>query len=506
MKKTFKRAGVAVLSMAMLLSMGAIASISASAYEDGKGGLKIESSTGILASSSLTINAYKVASVTSGHWGWDSDLPNSTATAADLSKLTSGSATATEVKTIADKLATISDLATKCDTVTGITIGTEKTDVPAGYYLIIATDTSAADTLIQPMLKEVKAGEKATISDVKATKIEMDKRITAVSNGSILNSSTDSDIATISNASTVDYQLKTTLPIYAETVSTFDDGKHFTITDTYDPALTLTSNSIEVYIDKNGTSGPDNDDKITTGYTLSEDTTNHKFTITFDDATVVNAANRGKDVYVKFQATFNQPATPNTNYDYDNTAKLTFDNTYNATAPTAKELTDDADVYSVPVKVYKYYKDSGNNEIAITTGATFRLTDNANASSYQELTTDSNGYAKFSSLKAGTYKLTETAAPHGYKKIDGTIKYVKIEVSATDGTVTVSESTNNTNWTPMTAETDKYFQEKVQNTPTEELPGTGGMGTVLFTVGGAAIVLLAGVLFVVYMRKRKVEE
>ena len=47
---------------------------------------------------------------------------------------------------------------------------------------------------------------------------------------------------------------------------------------------------------------------------------------------------------------------------------------------------------------------------------------------------------------------------------------------------------------------------KVKDPLVDYLPGTGGMGTVLFTVGGAAVVLLAGALFVVYMRKRKVEE
>ena len=53
---------------------------------------------------------------------------------------------------------------------------------------------------------------------------------------------------------------------------------------------------------------------------------------------------------------------------------------------------------------------------------------------------------------------------------------------------------------------DKYVQASVSNVKGKTLPGTGGMGTILFTVGGAAVVLLAGALFVVYMRRRKVEE
>ena len=57
-----------------------------------------------------------------------------------------------------------------------------------------------------------------------------------------------------------------------------------------------------------------------------------------------------------------------------------------------------------------------------------------------------------------------------------------------------------------TLEADGGYKKTVDNPLTESLPGTGGMGTVLFTVGGAAVVLLAGAMFVVYMRKRKVEE
>ena len=40
----------------------------------------------------------------------------------------------------------------------------------------------------------------------------------------------------------------------------------------------------------------------------------------------------------------------------------------------------------------------------------------------------------------------------------------------------------------------------------DTLPATGGIGTVLFTAGGIAVILMAGALFVVYMKKRNAEE
>ena len=50
------------------------------------------------------------------------------------------------------------------------------------------------------------------------------------------------------------------------------------------------------------------------------------------------------------------------------------------------------------------------------------------------------------------------------------------------------------------------FEITIENPLLETLPATGGIGSVIFTVSGAAIVLLAGVLFVIYMKKRKAEE
>ena len=50
------------------------------------------------------------------------------------------------------------------------------------------------------------------------------------------------------------------------------------------------------------------------------------------------------------------------------------------------------------------------------------------------------------------------------------------------------------------------LSKKMYNEYLDELPATGGMGTVLFTAGGIAVILMAGALFVVYMKKRNAEE
>ena len=56
------------------------------------------------------------------------------------------------------------------------------------------------------------------------------------------------------------------------------------------------------------------------------------------------------------------------------------------------------------------------------------------------------------------------------------------------------------------AHSDGVLQKDMYNEYLDELPATGGMGTVLFTAGGIAVILMAGALFVVYMKKRNEEE
>lgn len=46
----------------------------------------------------------------------------------------------------------------------------------------------------------------------------------------------------------------------------------------------------------------------------------------------------------------------------------------------------------------------------------------------------------------------------------------------------------------------------IVNIKGQTLPGTGGMGTIIFTVVGAGVVLVAGIMLIVYMKKRKIEE
>lgn len=90
-------------------------------------------------------------------------------------------------------------------------------------------------------------------------------------------------------------------------------------------------------------------------------------------------------------------------------------------------------------------------------------------------------------VKPGNYVIKETKAPAGY-----TLNTAEIPV-------TVSADFTATGINPT--EADGFFSYECGNTPIV-LPATGGAGTIMFTIVGAVLISLAGVLFFVLMRKK----
>ena len=97
--------------------------------------------------------------------------------------------------------------------------------------------------------------------------------------------------------------------------------------------------------------------------------------------------------------------------------------------------------------------------------------------------TDNNGKLAFVGLKEGTYKLVETKAPEGYNKLTEPIEVV-IAATYDHGTLT--------SWTASIKGTQSPSGSTIQveNKKGTLLPDTGGMGTVLFTVAGVALIAL----------------
>ena len=107
-----------------------------------------------------------------------------------------------------------------------------------------------------------------------------------------------------------------------------------------------------------------------------------------------------------------------------------------------------------------------------------------------DVTTPDDGVIHFVGLAEGTYTLHEVSAPDGYNKVE------------TDPTVTITATYNN-DGTLDTWSVNSSGQKPVEvvNRAGATLPGTGGIGTVIFTVAGLVLVV-AGVAWAMRRRQR----
>lgn len=99
------------------------------------------------------------------------------------------------------------------------------------------------------------------------------------------------------------------------------------------------------------------------------------------------------------------------------------------------------------------------------------------------LTTNANGKIEIDGLDADTYYLREVKAPDGYNKL------------ANDETITITGATETNGELTYTT-----VVAKVNNQSGTELPSTGGIGTTIFYVIGAALVI--GAIVVLIAKKR----
>lgn len=250
------------------------------------------------------------------------------------------------------------------------------------------------------------------------------------------------------------------------------------IHDQMDDELVLDPESIVVTLGVNDVLIPV--DQYTVAYDVAhDDGTICDFEITLDlvnlyemgaitDDDIANAT----DITVTYTATLAEDVTAGA---YLNTAWVTY--------PEGESEKDTVKVKTYGIDIFKY--DQANN--APLSGATFELyqkDDEGNVieDSVIELTSGENGYAVIEGLDAGTYYLKETQAPEGYVCSEEELT-ITVPGDAGEGNYVVSVSFANA-----------------------QVPHTGGAGTLMYTIGGAAIILLAGALLLIsrYSRKKQV--
>ena len=248
-----------------------------------------------------------------------------------------------------------------------------------------------------------------------------------------------------------------------------DRGEYsMTIHDQMDDALSLNPESIEVKI---GDAVLDSQ-----YYTVNTSTADGcDFEITMDLIALYKAGiiteediANATPITVTYTATLSASAVAGS---YENTAWVTY--------PTGESEKPVVTVDTYGITIFKY--DSATN--AGLEGAVFEIyqKDESGAvitDSKVELTSGDDGYATLDGLDSGTYYIKETKAPEGYVCSDQELTVTIPDQAGTDNIVTV-------------------------NFANTQIPHTGGMGTTMFTIGGAVIVAAAAVLFVVSRKKRQ---
>ena len=269
------------------------------------------------------------------------------------------------------------------------------------------------------------------------------------------------------------------------------------------------------------------------------------------NSTLISGIDNTYKIVVDYTAVLNEKANVG-NVGNENKAKITYSNDPRLESSKGNSPEDKVVVYTYQVEILKQNaqlnssnghtplqgakftlqkasgtEDTTGNYVKTVDGTTGKVTEwTADVSKAYKFTSDNNGMIKVLGLDAGYYCMTETDAPSGYSVLTtpfwfdivpstssgtghpgiftdsytGTTVINNIKTS-TSGNAAASAKTLVANAANGTGDaTTGLVSLIVNNTSTAQLPVTGGMGTTLFYIVGAILVIGAGVILIT--RKR----
>lgn len=364
----------------------------------------------------------------------------------------------------------------------------------AGYYFIKDADTVAETDAYTDFILKLTNDETITRkADVPTSEKKVDDKndSNTSEDGESWQDSADYDIG-----DKVPYQLKAELP------NNVSEYKTYTLRfiDTMSVGLTYDTNSAELFV--NGISAgklePDiadysgDDDRYTGGTVLTWDFSNIK-------AAPYNAGDNAV-ITIKYTATLNGNAVMGS---AGNPNKMHIEFSNNPNGDGMGETKDDTNI----VFTYKVVVNKVDENKTPLAGAQFKLEKKRADGSWIEITrvtlSENQATFTFTGLDDGDYKLSETKTPDGYNDIADIEFTITAEhdilsddprLTSLNGNTTTGEIT----FTPNTS--DGSLTTEVENKSGSTLPETGGMGTTIFYVLGAILVLGAGGLLIARRR------
>lgn len=371
-----------------------------------------------------------------------------------------------------------------------------------GYYVVAVPGATLANAKSQ-YATLVSVHSTSVTAEIKGDLPTVDKKVQ------------DKDATDAKIGDTLTFTLTSTIPDMSA-YSTYT----FNFKDTLSKGLTFGQvDSVKV---GDATLTKDTDYTVTTTSKTSGETL---LTVAMKDFKNKQQANAGKKITVTYTATLNKDAVVGGAGNV-NSATIQYSNnpstdgtgesepskvrvfTYGFTVDkyTGENYTDDATRLAGAEFTLAHKDGSAISFVQVTAGsatanAVYRVAKAGETDATTTIITPANGKVDFRGLENGEYTLTETKAPAGYNKLASAIG-VKVngQNNGTDTTnATVTITYNNDNNGSNYNQTASNGVIPVQNKSGVILPGTGGMGTIAFTVIGVLVIALG----VAWTLKRK---
>lgn len=371
---------------------------------------------------------------------------------------------------------------------------TEINGLAAGYYLVKdedGTQANKSDAYTKFIVQVVGDTDVKIKSDVPTVEKKVKDTNDSTGTTSDWQDSADADIN-----DEVQYQITGTMPSNIADYTTYK----YVFTDTMSKGLTYTAKNATIKIGDTDVTGSftENVDNKTDGTTVVTWTCDNLKGI--KDVTI----DANTKVVVTYSAQLNENAVIGAAGN-PNKVDLTFSNNPNkgGEGETGKTPEDKNIVFTYKTVVNKVDQDGKS-----LAGAGFKLQKKVNGvyTDVKSFTAGDDTIFTFTGLDDGDYKLSETTTPAGYN----TIAPIEFTISAKHDTESddpkLIELSGN-----VTSGEAKFAADKdagslttdVVNKSGSTLPSTGGMGTTVLYVAGAAIVVAAGIGLALRRNKRQ---